>query len=150
MRVLDKQSASSQKQLFPKTIHLTVADAAMLREIIPQINLLGYDIQEFGQDTFVINGIPAEMGDHGNEEKAIEILLEQYKSNMELRLETKENLARSLARSTAIKRGQSLTIEEMQSLIDKLFACELPFTSPNGRNCFITFELDDLAKRFEG
>lgn len=150
LRVLDKQSASSQKQLFPKTIHLTVADAAMLREIIPQINLLGYDIQEFGQDTFVINGIPAEMGDHGNEEKAIEILLEQYKSNMELRLDTKENLARSLARSTAIKRGQSLTIEEMQSLIDKLFACELPFTSPNGRNCFIAFELDDLAKRFEG
>ncbi|MCL4161661.1 UNVERIFIED_CONTAM: hypothetical protein GTU68_041167, partial [Idotea baltica] len=63
LRVLDKQSASSQKQLFPKTIHLTVADAAMLRDIIPQINLLGYDIQEFGQDTFVINGIPAEMGD---------------------------------------------------------------------------------------
>ena len=150
LQVLEKQSASTQKQLFPKTIDLPQADAAVLRDIIPQINLLGYDIQEFGQNTFVINGIPAEMAGHQNEEKAIEILLEQFKSNLELRLDIKENLARSLARSTSIKRGQVLSVTEMQALIDKLFACEIPFSNPTGRNCFITFELDDLAKRFEG
>ena len=150
LQVLDKQTASTQKQLFPKTIDLPAADAAVLRDIIPQINLLGYDIQEFGQNTFVINGIPAEMAGHRNEEKAIEILLEQYKSNLELKLDITENLARSLARSTSIKRGQTLSVTEMQALIDKLFACEIPFSSPTGRNCFITFELDDLAKRFEG
>lgn len=150
LQVLEKQSASTQKQLFPKTIDLPQADAAVLRDIIPQINLLGYDIQEFGQNTFVINGIPAEMAGHQNEEKAIEILLEQFKSNLELKLDIKENLARSLARSTSIKRGQVLSVTEMQALIDKLFACEIPFSSPTGRNCFITFELDDLAKRFEG
>lgn len=150
LQVLEQQSASTQKQLFPKTIDLPQADAAVLRDIIPQINLLGYDIQEFGQNTFVINGIPAEMAGHQNEEKAIEILLEQFKSNLELKLDIKENLARSLARSTSIKRGQTLSVTEMQALIDKLFACEIPFSSPTGRNCFITFELDDLAKRFEG
>lgn len=150
LQVLEKQSASTQKQLFPKTIDLPQADAAVLRDIIPQINLLGYDIQEFGQNTFVINGIPAEMAGHQNEEKAIEILLEQFKSNLELKLDIKENLARSLARSTSIKRGQTLSVTEMQALIDKLFACEIPFSNPTGRNCFITFELDDLAKRFEG
>ncbi len=150
LQVLEKQSASTQKQLFPKTIDLPQADASVLRNIIPQINLLGYDIQEFGQNTFVINGIPAEMAGHQNEEKAIEILLEQFKSNLELKLDIKENLARSLARSTSIKRGQVLSVTEMQALIDKLFACEIPFSSPTGRNCFITFELDDLAKRFEG
>ena len=90
------------------------------------------------------------MAGHQNEEKAIEILLEQFKSNLELRLDIKENLARSLARSTSIKRGQVLSVTEMQALIDKLFACEIPFSNPTGRNCFITFELDDLAKRFEG
>lgn len=150
LHVLEKQSASTQKQLFPKKIDLAPADAAVLRDIIPQINLLGYDIQDFGQNTFVINGIPAEMAGHRNEEKAIEILLEQYKSNLELKLDTKENLARSLARSTSIKRGQALSVAEMQTLIDKLFACAIPFSNPTGRNCFITFELDDLAKRFEG
>ena len=150
LQVLDNQTASTQKQLFPKTIDLPAADAAVLRDIIPQINLLGYDIQEFGQNTFVINGIPAEMAGHRNEEKAIEILLEQYKSNLELKLDITENLSRSLARSTSIKRGQTLSVTEMQALIDKLFACEIPFSSPTGRNCFITFELDDLAKRFEG
>ena len=55
-----------------------------------------------------------------------------------------------MACSAAIKRGQLLSTAEMQALIDQLFACLAPFKTPTGRNCFITFELDELAKRFEG
>ncbi|HNM25406.1 MAG TPA: DNA mismatch repair protein MutL, partial [Saprospiraceae bacterium] len=70
--------------------------------------------------------------------------------NLELQLGTTENLARAMARSAALRRGQSLGAREMQDLIDQLFACEVPFKSPSGRNCFITFELEDLQKRFNG
>ena len=48
----------------------------------------------------------------------------------------------------AIKKGQSLSQEEMRELVDKLFACAMPFTSPTGKKCFVTFELDELAKKF--
>lgn len=147
--LLNKQSASTQQQLFPKTITVSPTDSAILNEILPQINLLGFDVQEFGNDTFIINGVPAEFTGKGDEAKVIETLLEQYKLNIEFKLEVKENIARSLARSGAIKRGQSLTVQEMQSLIDKLFACEVPFKSPSGRQCFLTFELEELSKRFE-
>jgi DNA mismatch repair protein MutL len=114
------------------------------------INLLGFDLQEFGGNTFLLHGVPPELAGDTNETKVIEFLLQQYADNLELRLPVRENLARSMAHSAAIRRGQSLTAEEMQSLIDRLFACELPYKSPAGRNCFLTFELEELERRFEG
>jgi DNA mismatch repair protein MutL len=116
--------------------------------MLAEINLLGFDIEEFGANTFKVNGVPAEMGGKIDEVKVIESLLEQYKSNVELKLGARENIARSMARSTAIKRGQALDQAEMQSLIDKLFACQVPFKSPSGRSCFITYDFDELEKRF--
>lgn len=146
---LEKQDVLSQKQLFPATISLPPGDASILKDISADLSILGFDIQEFGQNTFVVNGIPAEMTGKQNEKEAIEYLLEQFKSNHDLKLDTRENIARSMAKSTAIKRGQKLDTQEMIILVDQLFACEIPFKSPTGRNCFITFELDDLKKRFE-
>lgn len=150
LSVLESQSASTQKQLFPRTVNLSPSDANLLRDILPQINLLGFDIQEFGVNAFVINGVPAASASKQDEEAILETLLEQFKINVDLKLDIRENLARSLARSAAIKRGQSLSIQEMQSLIDQLFACATPFKSPTGKNCVLTFELEELVKRFEG
>lgn len=150
LTVLRSRTGSTQQQLFPRTLSLSPMDAALLRDILDQVNLLGFDLQEFGVNTFVINGLPSELAGKRDETAVIESLLEQYKRNLDLKLDVQENIARSMARSAAIKRGQMLTPQEMQALIDKLFACESPFKSPTGRNCFITFELEDLAKRFEG
>ncbi len=146
--LLNEKQPQTQKELFPKNITLTSADTELLKGLLPQINLLGFDIQEFGKDTFVIHGVPTDMKQGQDEQKVIEKLLEQYKLNQDLNLNIQENIARSMARSSAIKKGQSLTQEEMRELVDKLFACEMPFTSPNGKKCFITFELEELAKRF--
>ena len=147
--MLNEKEALTQKELFPKNITLTAADAELLKGLLPQINLLGFDIQEFGKNTFVIHGVPADMKSNQNEQKVIEQLLEQYKFNENLDLNISEKIARSMARSAAIKKGQSLTQEEMRELVDQLFACEMPFTSPTGKKCFITFEMDELARKFE-
>ena len=148
LKVLEEQSASTQKELFPRNISLSPADAEIFKSILPEINLLGFDLQEFGANTFIINGIPAELNSKVDELEMIESLLEQYKNNLEFKLNVKENIARSMAKSASIKRGQQLEKEEMQALIDRLFACEIPFKSPSGRNCFITFDFDELEKRF--
>ncbi len=148
LKILQERTASTQQTLFPATIHLAPAQAALLKNIVSEINLLGFDIQEFGGNTFLVHGVPPELAGNANETTIIETLLEQYENNLELRLSTSENLARAMARGATIKRGQSLAVEEMQSLLDRLFACELPYKSPSGRNCFLTFELEDLEKRF--
>jgi DNA mismatch repair protein MutL len=147
--ILEKQQAFTQKQLFPKTLNLPPADAQLLTDILPAVNLLGFDIQLFGKDTFIVHGVPADLKPGQDEMKIVESLLHQYKRNVELSLDIRENIARSMARSTATKRGQSLTVMEMQELIDQLFACEMPFKSPSGRSCFLTLEMEELEERFK-
>ena len=146
---LQEQRPGTQVALFAKTIQVNPADAATLREIIPLINQLGFDLQEFGQDTFVLQGTPADFDQKLNEQTVIEELLEQFKSNLELQLGQVENLARSMSRSTGIRKGQRLSEREMRELIDQLFACEIPYKSPYGRKCFIAYEMEDLDKSFE-
>lgn len=148
LQVLQKQKPVTQKSLFPKTIGLSTTNAALLKEIIPEVRLLGFDIEDFGAGSFIIHGLPADITGTVEETHLLGTLLEQYRQNVEINLSTRENLARSLARSASIKRGKPLDPKEMQAIIDKLFACEMPYKSPTGRNCFITIDLEELDKRF--
>jgi DNA mismatch repair protein MutL len=139
---------ASQRLLFPKTLEYPPQDALMLERILPELNKFGFDIQVFGNNTFILHGVPAELADQCEERQLIEMLLEQYKAGTVLKLDLADNLARSMARSTSTRRGQLLTEVEMQSLIDRLFACEMPYMSPFGRKCFLTFSFDELDQQF--
>ncbi|MCS6935509.1 MAG: DNA mismatch repair endonuclease MutL [Chitinophagales bacterium] len=148
LRLFETKKHATQTQLFPQTLCLQPADAQVMKEILPEINKLGFDIQEFGTDTFIIHGMPADIG-AGGEKKMIEELLELYKMNASLQLSKRENLARSLAHSSCIKHGRVLSTDEMKSLINELFACENPYHAPNGKRTFVTITLEELAKRIE-
>lgn len=150
MTALANQPIATQQALFPRTIELPPADAVILRDILDEINLLGFDIAEFGGNTFVIHGKPADLPISADEGALVEKMIDQYRNNLALNLGTAENLSRSMARNASLKRGQSLTTQEMQDLIDQLFACEVPYKSPFGKNCFITMELEELSKKFAG
>ncbi len=145
---LGNEPVTTQKALFPITIELPPADAALLREMLDAVNRLGFEITEFGGNTFAVHGTPANLNSGQSEEVLIEQVLSQYKSNLDLDLGTLDNLARAMARSAALRRGQILTVAAMQDLIDQLFACSVPYAGPSGRKCFITFELEELQKRF--
>jgi len=147
LEMLQGGHTSIQKKLFPQTIQLSPIDAALLEEILPQVAQLGFDIENFGGNSFVIHGVPAEF-QQGNEQEVIEQILDQIKQNYELRMDIYENIARSMAVSAATKRGQVLEVEEMELLIDQLFACAMPMKSPTGRKCFLSFDLEELDKRF--
>lgn len=144
---LNQHAGMTQKQLFPITVELSPADAAMMKDILHKINVLGFEIEDFGGNSFVIHGLPMGL-ENQSPEQLLEGLIQQYQQNTELQLGIDRNIARSMATAASIKRGQSLDNKEMQELIDQLFACTVPYKSPNGRKCFITMELDDLFKRF--
>lgn len=149
LEALGSQPIATQQALFPKTIELAPADAALLRDILDEVNLLGFDIAEFGGNTFVVHGTPADLGTNVQEEVLLEKVLAQYKSNLEMELSTRDNLARSMARNASLRRGQTLTVSEMTELIDQLFACSLPSTSPSGRKCYVQYDLEVVKKLFE-
>ncbi len=148
LALFDENRVATQAELFPKTVTVSPTDAILLVDILPEINQLGFDVQAFGQNTFVLHGIPSDMKGVFNEKEIVETLLEQYKQNTDLSLSIKENVARSMAKSAALKRGKTLNVREMRELIDRLFACAMPYQSPSGQNCFILYSLEDLMRQF--
>lgn len=147
-QAFQKQPLSSQQSLFPQALELSPADAALMHEMIPELQTLGYDIQVLDKHAFAIHGIPSDV-ETGNEKQCIEGLLEQFKHfSAELKMDKREKMIRSLARQHAIKPGKALSPEEMQNLIDRLFACEQSQTTPSGKFTFLPFRIDELEKMF--
>jgi len=148
LRILMEQKAVSQQEMFPATLELNPEKSKILSELIPYLNQLGFIIENFGQNTFIIKGLPAKLSKDEGAEDLIDHLIESYSSNIEFQLGINENLARSFAVSSSVKRNKKLSTEEMQHMIDELFACENPFSNPVGKKCFVTFELDELSRNF--
>jgi len=146
---LENQNQHTQAQLFPTNINVNKPDAEALKELLPDINKMGFDLKEFGNNSFVLQGIPAECSPNFDAERLIHDLLEQYKLNVEFKSNIKEGIAATLARSAALKKGVKMSEEEINSLIDKLFACKEPYHNPYGRKCFLKYDLEELDKRFE-
>jgi DNA mismatch repair protein MutL len=139
---------ATQQSLFPTTIELSMSDAIELQELLPDMKELGYQIEHFGQQTFVIQGTPADV-DAGNEKMVIEKMLEEYKYfSSDVKFSKREKLIRSMASQHAIKAGVSLSQKEMQQLTGDLFSCEVANTSPNGKPTYMSFYKEEMDKLF--
>ena len=120
-----------------------------MKDLLEDINGLGFQIREFGKNSYIIDGIPADLGTGFDEIKMIEKILEDYKNNQsEYKLAKRENLAKSLARNAAIKPGTALDNTAMAELVDRLFACHSPNISIYGNPVIVTFTLQELAEKF--
>lgn len=149
LQQLQNHSGVSQQSLFPQSVTLNSIDFALLNELLPDIKALGFDIREFGKNTVVVDGIPADLNNN-NEHELLEQLLEGYKNNQsELKLDKRDSLARSLAKNAAIKAGTKMTSEEMELLVDQLFACQMPNLALNGKLIITTFTISELLARFD-
>ncbi|MEO8854380.1 MAG: DNA mismatch repair endonuclease MutL, partial [Ginsengibacter sp.] len=109
-----------QRSLFPAAIQLAPADAVLLSELIGDLNILGYQVEPFGNNSFVIQGSPADVTD-GNEKDSLEKILEQYKHfNMDMSFSKREKLLRSMAWQQSIRPGAFLSQKEMEVLVEDL------------------------------
>ncbi len=149
LAALKAQERYTQRRLFETTISLSPGEADMLRSMLEELKQLGFEIEAQEGNAFTINGLPADLELQQNEESLIQRFLDQFQSEDVPDTQNDQRIARSLARASAIRRGQPLDVLEMRSLIDRLFACELPYRSPFNRKCILTFKLDDLNRRFE-
>ena len=144
------QPHATQKSLFPVVLELSVPDAILLEDMMEDLAIIGYEIEPFGQNSFIIQGIPADVIS-GNEKNAIELLLEQFKHfSGDMKFSKREKLIRCMARQSAIKAGQSLSQKEMHGFIDSLFNCESPNVSASGAPTYIDFKegyLDGLFSK---
>lgn len=138
----------SQQLLFPHTAELSAGDYALVKELLPHLEKLGFDIKLFGKNTVVIEGVPSDVR-VGNEHTILQEIIDQYKEyEQEERLEVSDNLAKSYACKAAIKAGDRLNVGEMSSLIDQLFATSMPYVCPHGRPIVTKISIEELDKRF--
>jgi len=146
MHVLKSTEIASQQQLFPHTFELNASDSALLISILDDLKALGFDVREFGNNTFIINGTPGMLNTNSPQE-IIESLLEEYKQTVpDVKEKVREKVAVSLAKASAINYGQSLQPDEINELIDNLFACQIPNFSPTGKKILTILPLDDFEK----
>ena len=141
---LNRKKNISQKLLFPESITLQASDAELLKNMLPDLQQMGIDINEFGAKDFVINGLPADL--HSlNATQLVEQLIEQYKINSDqVKIDKREALAKSLSQNIAIKKGIKMEEEEMKELLSQLFQCESPFINSAGKSTFFNFTAQEI------
>ncbi len=146
IQAMGTNEVACQQQLFPETFELNASDAALLTSILTDLRSLGFDIRDFGKNSFIINGTPGVL-DTSTPVEIIESLLEEFKNSpVNLQEKAREKVAISLAQASAIPYGHALKPVEISELIDNLFACQTPNFSPKGKKILSIMPLEDFEK----
>jgi DNA mismatch repair protein MutL len=138
---------SGQQLLFPVTVRLDPGDSALIEEIAPGLKKMGFDVEPFGGRDWVVRSVPAGIKVK-SEEKLLKEMLEDYRSEYDVKMKPEETLAASFACKAAIKAGDPLNLEEMNALIDELFTTKYPFVCPHGRPIIVNLTVTDLNRMF--
>ncbi|HRW63288.1 MAG TPA: DNA mismatch repair protein MutL, partial [Bacteroidales bacterium] len=145
---LTGESLVTQKSLYPKTIELDAKDHALVIDIKEELKILGFDMDDFGGNTIIVNGMPAESANQEPEQILDKFLNEYQYGEVDAKGQVKEKVAKSLAKATAISSNQTLSTEEMREMVDMLFACQNPNYSPFGKLIVSIIKTEELEKRF--
>ncbi len=145
---LENKQAVSQVSLFPLSLNLDAENAHVLLEINDDLKKIGFDIQKFGKNSFVINATPS-FFEHLDPVEVISQFLETYKiTGGDMEKEAHEKIALSMAKAAVSGNQPELTVIEMRELIDILFTCSVPNHSPTGKTIIKILSLEELDNMF--
>ena len=149
METLSGTSGISQQSLFPQVIELSAQDHNLLMEYLDEINHGGFDIRDFGSNSIVVNGCPANISNPNPKELIEKIILEISLNPPQPDVHAKEFMALVLSKASAIPYGKMLSSEEMRELTDKLFGCANHNFSPDGKPVISIISIDEFEKKLK-
>ncbi len=142
------KEAPSQQLLFPLEISFGKADIDLIIEIKEDLESVGFLFDNISKENIVVKGIPVNITE-SQTTIIIEQLLDDIKNDIpETSFSQLDIMAKSLAKSLAIKTGTKLDAKEQEEIVNKLFICKQPDLSPFGKKTFITINLDEIDKKF--
>lgn len=145
---LESEAAKSQQLLFPQTIELSPGDFAVVTELCPYLEKIGFQIKFFGKQTIVVEGVPPDVKP-GLETTIFQEMLDEFKDEARHpQSDVRDRVAKSYACRAAIKAGDKLTTQEMIALVGQLFTTQVPYVCPHGRPVSIKLSIEELDKRF--
>lgn len=144
---IETNSAGAQQSLFPETINYSASQAEMMRNVLPYLNSIGWEIEDFGGDSFIVRSLPEEYEKQGELKDEIWSLVEDVTEQKDV-AEEKKLIAKKMAKRMSVNKYAKLSMEEMRSLVNKLFACEHPYLSPSNKSVIVTITLEEIMQRF--
>lgn len=149
MGALERNGGLSQALLFPEVVQFSPSDFAIVQELAQEFLALGFVYSDFGKNTIMVNGIPADVPP-SREKELFEGLIAQYQQDRSnLVLDKKEAIARAMAKRVASRLVSRMTDLEINALVDKLFATQVPNYTPSGQKTLVMMELNQLEALFE-
>lgn len=148
LKSMTVKEAISQQLLFPLQLHFSSMECEVLTQIKSDLEATGFVFSKLDEESVEITGVPVNVPS-----SEVPIILEQLINDVDNEVpdshfSATDLLAKSMAKSLAIKTGQRLTADEQSHLVDSLFACKAPTISPSNRATFVTLTLDELDRKF--
>ena len=149
LKQLKEHTAHTQKMLFPEMVNLPTSNEAALQKILSEMQTMGFELSNMGGGSYAVNGIPA--GIEGLNISALvgDMVASTLEDGSSVNEEIDQALALSLARNAAIPYGQVLGNEEMENLVNELFACNNVNYTPTGKTILTILKQLDIEKMLE-
>ena len=143
LKEMENRNGMSQQELFPQALTLNANDASLLKEMMTELENLGFVLEQANPTTFMVNGTPSDAADC-DAGALLEQILDNYKINRsDLQLNRKLSLAKTMASQLAVKAQTKLSEKEMQSIVDQLFACNVAEVAPDGKKIYVVINMED-------
>ena len=149
MRQIADSRHVSQRLLFPEMVHFSASEVPVLEEIKDDLEALGFDLSSLGGGSYAINGVPAGIEGLSPERLVTDLVQTAIEKGVHVKEEVQSVLALSLAKASAIVPGQVLTSEEMNNLVDGLFAVSTPNYTPDGKIVLAVVKEEEIEKLFK-
>ncbi len=148
LKSMTVKEAVSQQLLFPLNLHFSTSEIKLLSDLREDLEHTGFVFSDFSEENFEITGVPINIS-----ESEVNIILDQLLSDVQQEVpdtnfSATDLMAKSMAKSLAIKTGQSMTLTEQEHLVNSLFACKAPSVAPDNRVTFVTMSVEDFDKKF--
>lgn len=149
MTQMENRQHVSQRMLFPDMVHFASSEIPVLESIMDDLSALGFDLSSLGGGTYAINGVPAGIEGLNPETLITNMVQTAIEKGCKVKEEIQSTLALALAKAAAIVPGQVLTNEEMNNLVDGLFAVSTPNYTPDGKSVLAVLKEEDLERLFK-
>jgi len=142
-------NVASQNLMFPETVELSLADSAKVEQYADSLEKMGFNIRDFGDNSYVISAVPA-LGSHISPSDLFLDVLEQFASRQSKNTSgsIQEDILASMACKSAVKAGDNLSTEEIEALLDNMAKADLFSHCPHGRPVLKQFSDTDIKKWF--
>lgn len=139
----------SQRLLYPERIDLNLKDTDLFRQMVPELEKIGFEINELGGNSFSVSAIPSNFPEKELKEWINSMLMLTGEDYIALKDSMQESIASSMAQYMAVGYGKLLSQEEMADINNRLFACKMPNFTPSGKPIVSIIGIDEIEKLFK-